>query len=227
MDRSSSRSDYGSKRRYEGGGPRAPNVGRRGRENSRKSSSAPREPSQVQIFIEGLPLNAKIPDLVDYFSTVGKIKIDREANKPRVWLYHDKQTGDPTGEATITYHDNETQKRALDKYNGQMFHERYEIKVTPSIVKPHMAKPPPPSSTRGQRGRGSSRGLPRGGGGHRGRGESRERGRGFGRGRGRDFGDRDQNSSFSRNQRQRNDYSSPNFQNQGDRISNYTPNPNY
>ena len=49
--------------------------------------------SEVQIFIEGLPLSAKIPELVQYFSSVGTIKSDRETKKPRVWLYHDKTTG--------------------------------------------------------------------------------------------------------------------------------------
>ena len=116
---SSSRLGYDDRRSYGAGGSRSHGNEDRRRDQSRKSdSSAPREPSQVQIFIEGLPLDARIPDLVDYFSTVGKIKIDRDANKPRVWLYHDKRTGDPTGEATITYYDNETQRRALDTYNG-------------------------------------------------------------------------------------------------------------
>ena len=46
----------------------------------------------MQIFIEGLPEGAKIPELVQYFSTVGPIKGDKESKKPRVWLYTDKET---------------------------------------------------------------------------------------------------------------------------------------
>ena len=76
---------------------------------------------------------AKIPELVQYFSTVGIIKEDRTTKRPRlvfqyvnvkclsyyvlncslldfvctfdnrVWLYTDKVTGQATGEATITY----------------------------------------------------------------------------------------------------------------------------
>ena len=46
----------------------------------------------MQIFVEGLPEGAKIPELVQYFSTVGPIKGDKESKKPRVWLYTDKET---------------------------------------------------------------------------------------------------------------------------------------
>lgn len=221
MDQSrGSRSEYDSRRSYGSGEQRAHNTRGEGvRENTRKSeASAPREPSQVQIFIEGLPLNVRIPELVDYFSTVGKIKIDRESNKPRVWLYHDKRTGDPTGEATITYHDHETQKRALERFNGQRFMERHELTVTPSIVKVHMAKPPP-QSVMGQRGRGG-RGNPRGrsnrGGGFRGGDGGYRRGDGN-RERGRSFVSTDRSSNYMPiNERRRNDRSSDGFHSRGD-----------
>ena len=54
---------------------------------------APRIGSEVQIFVEGLPVGAKVPELVQYFSTVGEIKVDRISRQPRVHLYKDKQTG--------------------------------------------------------------------------------------------------------------------------------------
>ena len=34
-----------------------------------------------------------MPELVQYFSTVGEIKVDRTSRQPRVHLYKDKQTG--------------------------------------------------------------------------------------------------------------------------------------
>lgn len=77
-----------------GGGFRPRGGGGGGRGGFRKSGpDEPRVSSEVQIFVEGLPLNAKIPELVQYFSSVGQIKTDRETKKPRVWLYHDKTTG--------------------------------------------------------------------------------------------------------------------------------------
>lgn len=80
---------------FRGGGGRG--GGGRGRGGggrfARSDPDAPRVGSEVQIFIEGLPLQSKIPELVQYFSSVGNIKCDRETKKPRVWLYHDKTTG--------------------------------------------------------------------------------------------------------------------------------------
>merc|ERR1719341_316647 len=62
-----------------------------------------------------------MPELVQYFSSVGNIKCDRETKKPRVWLYHDKTTGQPTGECTITYCDSAAQQSALQTYDQQMY----------------------------------------------------------------------------------------------------------
>lgn len=123
----------------------------------RKSDpNEPRISSEVQIFVEGLPLDAKLPELVNFFSAAGKIKSDRMTRNPRVWLYHDKATGRPTGECTITYCDHESQASALQMFDGQSYNGNSRLIVTPSIVKPHMARPTPPPP-RG-RGRGSSGG---------------------------------------------------------------------
>lgn len=75
-----------------GGGGRGRGGGGGGR-FQKSDPDAPRVSSEVQIFVEGLPLQSKIPELVQYFSSVGPIKCDRETKKPRVWLYQDKTTG--------------------------------------------------------------------------------------------------------------------------------------
>ena len=139
--------------------------------NENTKPTIPREPSKVQVFIEGLPLNVQVNDVVKYFSTVGKVKLDRETRNPRVWLYKNKNTGDLTGEATVTYVDRESQKLAIQSFHGKLFMNRYILKVSPAIVKCHMADPPilPPRPSRGMPGRG--RGPTRGG--TRGRGNSR------------------------------------------------------
>ena len=163
------------------GGPRGGRGGRGGGGRGRFEKSqpdAPRVNSTVQIFVENLPVTAKIPEIQKYFSSVGQIKTDRLTKKPRIWLYHDKQTNTPTGECTITYQDNNAQLLALQTFDGQ-YYEGSPIRVTPSIVKGHMAKPPPRDASRG-------RGGPRGGGrgGPRGRGDRGGGGRGFGGSRG-------------------------------------------
>ena len=66
----------------------------------------------------------KLPELVQYFSTVGEVKVDRNSKQPRVHLYKDKDTGEPLGEATITYKDTQTQRTALETYNNQMYQVR-------------------------------------------------------------------------------------------------------
>ena len=70
-----------------------------------------------------------MPELVQYFSTVGEVKVDRNSKQPRVHLYKDKATGEPLGEATITYKDNQTQRTALETYNNQMYQVSYTVSL--------------------------------------------------------------------------------------------------
>ena len=73
--------------------------GRNSQRNSKRGlfrKSSPNDPriqSEVQIFVEGLPIHCKVPELYQYFSSVGDIKVDRESKKPRIWLYTNKITG--------------------------------------------------------------------------------------------------------------------------------------
>ena len=107
---------------FRGGPPRGrggPPRGRGGGGFKKSEPDAPRVNSEVQIFVENLPRDIKIPEVCQFFSTVGKIKVDRITKKPRVWVYHDKASGEPTGECTITYNDRESQQLALQTYDGE------------------------------------------------------------------------------------------------------------
>ena len=79
----------------------------------------------------------KVPELVQYFSTVGEVKVDRNSKQPRVHLYKDKATGEPLGEATITYKDTQTQRTALETYNNQMYQVSYELQCLSSYPHHH------------------------------------------------------------------------------------------
>lgn len=56
-------------------------------------------------------------------------QVDRLTKKPRVWVYHDKETGEPTGECTITYNDADSQTLALQTYDGEKLREEEEGNV--------------------------------------------------------------------------------------------------
>ena len=89
------RGGRGGRGGFRGRGRGRGGAGGDGRNSVFKKSEpdAPRISSEVQIFVEGLPAGAKVPELVQYFSTVGEIKVDRFSRQPRVHLYKDKETG--------------------------------------------------------------------------------------------------------------------------------------
>ena len=70
---------FGGPPRGRGGPPRGrggPPRGRGGGGGFKKSEpDAPRVNSEVQIFVENLPRDIKIPEVCQFFSTVGKIKV--------------------------------------------------------------------------------------------------------------------------------------------------------
>ena len=43
---------------------------------------------------------------------------DKKTGGPKVWVYKDKHTSQPKGEATVTYDDPETAKAAIEWFNG-------------------------------------------------------------------------------------------------------------
>jgi hypothetical protein len=111
MERGRGRGRGGALRGRGGDRGRGRGRGRGGGGAFRKSGPGdPRISSEVQIFVEGLPTFVKVPELVQYFSSVGEIKIDRDSKKPRVWLYSDKVSGQvellvallPTGQKNLT-----------------------------------------------------------------------------------------------------------------------------
>ena len=48
---------------------------------------------------------------------------DKRQNKPKVWIYKDKATDEPKGEATVTYDDPHTAGAAIKWFDGKLsFH---------------------------------------------------------------------------------------------------------
>ncbi|XP_069136182.1 heterogeneous nuclear ribonucleoproteins A1 homolog isoform X3 [Argopecten irradians] len=121
------------------------------------------------IFVSGLADGSDEDALVNHFGSIGVIKTDRRTGKPKVWIYKDKISGRPKGEATITYDDAESAKAAINWFNEKDF--------LGNVIKVEIAERKiNPMGMRG-RGRGGFRGDR--GGGDRGGGRG-----GFGGGRG-------------------------------------------
>jgi len=46
-------------------------------------------------------------------------QIDKKTNLPKVWIYKDKSSGRPKGEATITYEDQQAAQAAIDWFHSE------------------------------------------------------------------------------------------------------------
>lgn len=119
-------------------------------------------------------------------------QIDKKTNKPKIWLFKDRDTGAPKGEATITYDDPSAATAAIQWFNGQPFNNGPLLKVSMATRKNNF-----PGGFRG------GRGGPRGGGGGFGGRDSNGGGfggrggpRGGGRGGGPPGGGSDGNKCF-------------------------------
>jgi len=44
---------------------------------------------------------------------------DKKTGRPKVWIYRDKGTGLPKGEATITYEDEQAASSAIEWFNSK------------------------------------------------------------------------------------------------------------
>lgn len=47
--------------------------------------------------------------------------MDKKTNKPKIWMYKDKVTGKPKGEATVTYDDSLAAKSAISWFDGNYY----------------------------------------------------------------------------------------------------------
>ena len=59
------------------------------------------------------------PTLYAWLSHHGWLQIDKKTKLPKVWIYRDKTSGLPKGEATITYDDPEAAKSAISWFNSK------------------------------------------------------------------------------------------------------------
>jgi ribosomal protein L37AE/L43A len=88
---------------------------------SQKAAAADDEDNDT-IYINGLPTSITEEELERHFGSIGKVKMaagkgkDRFTKKPKIWLYRDKTTGAPKGDATFTYEDAHSAPAAVKWY---------------------------------------------------------------------------------------------------------------
>ncbi|KAJ8765363.1 hypothetical protein K2173_012060 [Erythroxylum novogranatense] len=79
-------------------------------------------PANGSVYICNLPEGTDENMLAEYFSTIGLLKKDKRTGRPKIWLYRDKVTNEPKGDATVTYEDPHAAQAAVEWFNNKEFH---------------------------------------------------------------------------------------------------------
>lgn len=79
-------------------------------------------PSNGSVYVCNLPFGTDENMLAEYFGTIGVIKKDKRTGRLKIWLYRDKETNEPKGDATVTYEDPHAAVAAVEWFNNKDFH---------------------------------------------------------------------------------------------------------
>ncbi|CAF4417945.1 unnamed protein product, partial [Adineta steineri] len=100
------------------------------------------------VFIRGLPLamteQCLFDTLLDEFSTVGQIKRDEQTSQPCIDLIKAKKDKTRlTGNAKVTFEQEESVEKAVEKYNGQRVQTLNGAQVFVEKLKAERSAPTP------------------------------------------------------------------------------------
>ncbi|XP_076895000.1 transcription initiation factor TFIID subunit 15-like isoform X1 [Bidens hawaiensis] len=104
--------------------------------------SAKGAPSNGSVYVCNLPPGTDEDMLAEFFGTIGLLKKDKRTGRPKIWLYRDKVTDEPKGDATVTYEDPYAALAAVEWFHNKEFHGNIievlmaESKSSNSLVAP-------------------------------------------------------------------------------------------
>uniref|UniRef100_A0A0D3GPT4 RanBP2-type domain-containing protein n=1 Tax=Oryza barthii TaxID=65489 RepID=A0A0D3GPT4_9ORYZ len=81
-----------------------------------------RGPPNGSVYVCNLPPGTDETMLAEYFGTIGLLKKDKRTGRPKIWIYRDKVTNEPKGDATVTYEDPHAASAAVEWFNNKDFH---------------------------------------------------------------------------------------------------------
>ncbi|KAI4372960.1 hypothetical protein MLD38_011138 [Melastoma candidum] len=79
-------------------------------------------PVNGTVYVCNLPEGTDENMLAEHFGTIGLLKKDKCTGRPKIWIYRDKETDEPKGDATVTYEDPHAAVAAVDWFNNKDFH---------------------------------------------------------------------------------------------------------
>ncbi|CAL1381253.1 unnamed protein product [Linum trigynum] len=79
-------------------------------------------PTNGSVYVCNLPEGTDEDMLAEHFGTIGLLKKDKRTGRPKIWLYRDKTTNEPKGDATVTYEDPHAALAAVEWFNNKEFH---------------------------------------------------------------------------------------------------------
>ncbi|KAF3661033.1 transcription initiation factor TFIID subunit 15 isoform X1 [Capsicum chacoense] len=86
------------------------------------SYSGKGSPLNGSVYVCNLPHGTDEDMLAEYFGTIGVLKKDKRSGRAKIWLYRDKITNEPKGDATVTYEDPHAALAAVEWFNNKDFH---------------------------------------------------------------------------------------------------------
>ncbi|XP_071703414.1 transcription initiation factor TFIID subunit 15 [Rutidosis leptorrhynchoides] len=135
-------------------------------------------PANGSVYVCNLPPGTDEDMLAEFFGTIGLLKKDKRTGRPKIWLYRDKVTNEPKGDATVTYEDPYAAQAAVEWFNNKDFHgsiievlmaesKNSQNMVAPPLVEPNLVNEfgldenAPVMNDGGARGRGRGDGPPK------------------------------------------------------------------